>query len=93
MTDFTDGFASRAKTSDVELVHEGRTFVIRDTDAENGSQAAYLEVALDGKVIGYFLQWANYQSGAVHANMLGIGLPSIFDTVEDALDFLAPATR
>lgn len=56
MTAFTDGFASRVKTGDVELVHEGRTFVIRDTDAENGSHAAYLEVALDGKVIGYFLQ-------------------------------------
>lgn len=93
MTDFTDDLATRAETSDVKIEHEGQTFVLRATDAENGNHTAYLEVVLDGEVIGYFLQWANYQSGAVHANMLGIGLPSIFDTVEDALDFLAPVSK
>ncbi|MBT1667319.1 hypothetical protein [Curtobacterium flaccumfaciens] len=91
MTDFTNGLAEQARTTDVEVEHRGRTFVIRGTDAQNGLVTAYLEVALDDDVVGYFTEYGNNESGAVRPNLLGIGLPRIFNTVEDALDYLAPS--
>lgn len=90
MTDFSNAFAEQARTSDVELEHHGRTFVIRGTDARNGLVTAYLEVALNDEVVGYFTEYGNNESGAVRPDLLGITLPRIFNTVEDALDYLVP---
>ncbi len=91
MTDFTNGLAEQARTVGVQVVHNGRTFDLREPDAENARAGAYVEAALDGDVVGYFTEWANYESGAVHAHLLGLALPQIFNRVEDALDYLAPS--
>ena len=80
-------FVEGAQREPVSVLYGNWEVTFRQTTAATNAHGAHnpvLEVASNGKVIGYITPYSGREFGAIAAHLLG-GMPHIVPTVEDAL--------
>ncbi|SMQ67756.1 hypothetical protein SAMN06295909_1848 [Plantibacter sp. VKM Ac-1784] len=90
--DLNENFVSSARMHDFEVPRGDRTFTFSRSDAISGNQVAELVVLdEDRQPIGYIVPYTRDEHGAIESRFFGVGMPSVFRTVEDALEYIAPS--